>query len=249
MNQYLDINRLTILMKTELLRLKKELIMTLVIIFGFLVFVVVMQGIFNSSHTAHSHTWNYLFFMTLGGILLTSMSYRELGHSLRRYNYLMLPASALEKLLSTWLLMFIGWIAAFSVLYGVFAVIVELFEGIFPRINYEEFHLFSAENWSNIGAYFALQALFMVGATHFKSYVFPKTVLVMVIFAIICLVTALIIMAGLFMDGYQENDFSGIDLSQTSVKYPWEIFRFFVSYLLGPLGLVISYFAIKEKEA
>src|SRR5690606_18956697 len=111
----IDISRIFLLSKIEFFRSRKSIMMTLVVIFGIFLIGHVLEQIFGDVKVYDEHEECYAFSLIVGGLILSSLSFRDLGHNLGRNNYLMIPASTLEKFISMWLLSSIGWVVFYSI--------------------------------------------------------------------------------------------------------------------------------------
>src|SRR5690606_1862665 len=113
---------------------------------------------------------------------LSSLAFNDLSSTLKSYHYLTLPASALEKLVSMWLLTSVGWIVLFSAAFSVFTFVVNpVAEGLFIRVDFHPFDPLGPFALEAMRYYFVLQGIFLVGAVFFRGYVFPKTLLALIV--------------------------------------------------------------------
>lgn len=247
--KHFDIERFWLLLKLEFYKSKKGILLTFGSIFGLLLVGQIVSIIFNSGNSSTDHSNGYAFILFVGGFILSSLSFTDLSNGLRRYNYLTLPVSNLEKILSVWLLTSIGWIAAFSISYMMF---IWLANGIvlmfFKQVAFESFDLFSATVFESIKTYLVLQSIFLVGAAHFKGYVIPKILLTLLVFGLICGVVGYFLLANLLP--FESECFTdNFDYTQLSVYKIWELLIWCTNWVLAPLCWVITYYSIKEQEA
>ena len=123
LKHYFEIRRCWLLMKMELYKSRKGLVMSLLIILGFLFIVgLLLAPLMDPALVVYEHLSGYAYTLLTGGCILSSLAYRDLGSSLRRYNYLMLPVSTLEKFLSMWLLTSVGWILLYTLIYTIYTL-------------------------------------------------------------------------------------------------------------------------------
>ncbi|MFY0627457.1 MAG: hypothetical protein JXR07_14240 [Reichenbachiella sp.] len=195
------------------------------------------------------HKQNYLFILLLGGFALSSQVFRDMNRTLSKINYLMMPVSAFEKLLCMWLLSSIGWILFYSLTFFVFTLLVKPIGNLlFNIVSFAPFDPFGDFQMASIKSYLVLHGVFVVGASHFKGYVFPKTAFT--VFAI--LFTAMALMYFLMVDIFgKEHECTGYDcellilMSEHSI---WAIAKFFFWWLFAPVCWVTAYLGLKDQE-
>ena len=184
LKNHFDISRFWLLLKMEINRSRKGVLMTLIITFGFLFFVgLLLAPVINPGMVVYEHSAQYAFTLLAGGFILSSLAFRDLGNNLRRYNYLTLPVSAFEKFLSMWLLSSFGWILLYTLIYTIYTVFANTIgQLLFHDIAFETFNPFGPFAFKFMRFYFVLHGIFLAGAAHFKGYPFPKTLLTLIIF-------------------------------------------------------------------
>jgi hypothetical protein len=236
-------------MKMEIFRSLKGILLTFALVFG-LLFVMgfVMTIVFDADLSVYSHAGTFAFSLMAGGFILSSLAFNDLSHTLKRYRYLTLPASGFEKFLSMWLLTSLGWVLAFTLAYFIYAVFVNaLGSVIFRSISFMPFDPFGHISVQAAKYYFVLQGIFLAGATTFKGYVFPKTMLSLVLFALVCGLVFYLAMHGMFK--LDEDYFlKGNTLVKMPVYRFWQLAVWFFWWVLAPLSWVIGYMGLKEKE-
>jgi hypothetical protein len=247
LKNYFELSRFWFLLKMELSRSSRGVLMTLVIIFGFLFFVGLLLGpVFDPGMIVFEHSPGYAFTLLVGGFILSSLAYRDLGNPLRRNNYLMLPVSALEKFLSMWLLTSVGWILLYTLTYEAYTLFANsVGQLIFGHLTFESFEPLSQFAVRTMKYYFVLHGIFLAGAAYFKGYPFPKTLLTLILFGAVCGVITYLIMNGVFDIDYtlESNLFNGMLVCQL-----WKVIQWMFWWLLAPLCWVITYLGLKEQE-
>lgn len=245
---HFDFQRFWLLLKVEFQKNKKGFWITLGIIYGLAILGIIVSVIFGGGNTSEDHASGYGFILMTGGFILTSLSMSDLSHPLRRYSYLTLPVSNLERFLSTWVLTSFGWIVAFTLTYVVFVTSTHaLIHVLVQKTLFEPFYLFSSEVWNTLKTYMVFQGVFLVGAAHFRSYVIPKTMLVLLGFAFVCGIIGYLILADLFPFD-MEFQTEPFNYEQLTAYTAWMYFLQVVSYVLAPLCWIVTYFSIKEQE-
>ena len=247
LKKYFEISRCWLLLKLEIYRSRKGLLMTLVIIFGFLFFVgLLLTPIFDPDLVTYEFTQGYTFMLLTGGFILSSQAYRDLGNPLRRYTYLTLPVSAFEKFLSMWLLTSIGWILLFTLTYSVYSLIATpIGRLLFADLTYIPFEPFGQTAFSSMKFYFVLQGIFLAGAAQFRGYALPKTLLTLVLFAVVIGGIVYLIMKDMFNIDMPSGTcpFAGMPVARMKNLYEWLFW-----WLLSPLCWLITYLGLKEQE-
>ncbi len=250
MNRVFDFTRFWRLIKMELYRSKKGITMTLVISFGVLFFMgLLLTPVFEPTMLVFQHSDGYAFQLLICGFILSSLTFNDLGNTLKRYQYLMLPASTFEKFLSMWLLTTVGWVAVYTMLYTVYTVFANFVgEMMYSYLSYIPFNPFSEFSLVTIRYYLALQGIFMVGATHFKGFVFPKTLISIIVFGMVLALIGYFILSGLPVAGMEQCVTEFEPLEGSALHTLWGILVWMFWWVLAPLCWVISYFGLKEKE-
>jgi hypothetical protein len=249
--KYTDIyqnSRFWLLLKVELFRSRKGVLITFVVTFGLLFIGFILENMLGSSRIFDDHTSSYTFFLLVGGFILSSLAFSDLGNSLKKSHYLTIPASAFEKFFSMWLLTCIGWIVVFTCLYVIYCILANSAGHLFFRnITFVPFDLFSSASLNSIRYYIIFQGILLVGAVHFKGYVFPKTLFTIILFGMLCGLIFYLIMARIIHTGYDcpanYNPFEEKNMLQI-----WQGIKWVGNWILAPLCWVITYIGLKEQE-
>lgn len=247
LKNHFDISRFLLLLKMEISRSRKGVVMTLIIIFGFLFFVgLILAPIIDPSMIIYEHTIPYAFTLLAGGFILSSLGFRDLSNSLRRYNYLTLPVSAFEKFLSMWLLTSVGWILLYTITYTIYTLFANTIgQLLFHDITFETFDPLGPFAFKFIKFYFVLQGVFLAGAAHFKGYPFPKTLLTLILFSAFCGLITYLIMKDMFSFECTSESNPLIGMPVNNI---WLVVQWLFWWLLAPLCWVITYLGLKEQE-
>ena len=239
-----------LLIKMELYRSRKGITMTLVISFGITFFMgLIMTPVFEPTMLVFQHFEGFAFQLLICGFILSSLTFYDFGNTLKRYQYLMLPASSFEKFLSMWLLTTVGWVAVYTMLYTIYTVFANFVgELIYNYLTFTPFDPFNGFSLITIRYYLATQGVFMVGATHFKGYVFPKTIVSLIVLGMALGFIGYFILYGL-PNAEMEQCVSEFEMQEgSSLHSLWGILVWMFWWILAPLCWVISYFGLKEKE-
>ena len=250
MNRVFDLARFWLLVKMELYRSKKGIIMTLVISFGISFFLgLIMTPVFEPTLLVFQHFDGYAFQLLICGFILSSLTFNDLGNTLKRYQYLMLPASTFEKFMSMWLLTTVGWVVMYTTVFTAYTVFANFIGGlIYSYLTYVPFDPFSEFSLATVRYYLVTQGIFMVGATHFKGYVFPKTLISLIVFGMVLALIGYFILYGL-PDAGMEQCVTEFEMLEGSALHTlWGMLVWMFWWVLAPLCWVVSYFGLKEKE-
>lgn len=121
LKNHFELSRFWLLLKMEMARSRKGILMALVITFGFLFFAgLLLTPVLEPGMAVFEHGSGYTFTLLIVGFIFSSLAYRDSGNTLRRSNYLTLPVSAFEKFLSMWLLTSVGWILVYTIIFTVY---------------------------------------------------------------------------------------------------------------------------------
>ncbi len=247
MKQYFEISRFWLLLKMEMIRNRKGVYMTLVIVLGISFFLgLLLTPVLEPGLIHYKHSSGYAFLMLTAGFIMSGTAFRDLGNPLKRVNYLMLPVSTFERFLVMWLLTSIGWVVLFTFIYSVYTLFANAVgQLIFSHITYEKFEPVGPFAIKMMKYYFVLQGIFLAGAAQFRGYPFPKTLLSLVVFAAVCGGITYLIMKGSFdFDWETDPDvFAGMP-----VEVIWNIMEWMFWWLLAPLSWLIAYLGINEQE-
>jgi hypothetical protein len=237
------------LFKLEFFRSLKGLVMTLVISFGILYFLgLLMSPVFDPGLLVFDHLPGYAFVLIVGGFVLSSLAFSDLSNNLKRYRYLTLPVSTLEKFLCMWLLTTAGWIVLFTLFYSGYTVFANVTARIlFKHMTFIAFDPLSADVANTIRYYIVFQGIFLAGSVHFKGYVLPKTLFTLIIFGAVCGAVIYFMMSDMFQA--EVDSFSDPNTYKTMSVYKiWQVIVWLFWWLLAPLSWIITYLGLKEKE-
>ena len=207
------------------------------------------------------------YFMTLflSGCLSSGMLFSELGAKPKAIHYLLIPASTLEKFLTS---IFFGVIVFFvfcsSIFYFIDFIVVTIANNKFST-HWEVINLFSINKYPNLlfdgpvtdifYLYFPIQAIFLLCSVYFKKHGLFKAIVGMGLLWVAAITLALLLYQllpfGRFTDtiaSYEIIESSGdnklIKIPQILVISVLTFFRF----LLTPLLWAAAYLRLKEKE-
>lgn len=235
-------NMVTILnlVKMELIELKKPLIYLVA-------FFVIFNGLVGSD-------FNFVLLIMLGFIYFSSLFW-QFKHSASLQSYLVLSSSALEKVISKFLLCF-GYVAAtllisFLSIYstGIFDYYFNFFEGVTGSKLSEMQYVYGDIIWLNFYKY---HGFFVLASIVFGRSAFAKTLLVLSLYSILLLFFKVGLYALTSDQSYSGfiDALNGLNNIDNPTIDAFEHFANFLSLYILPLGCwVASYFVLKNREA
>ncbi len=241
--------RFLLLLRNDLMtHFKTSLIVTGFII-GALSFLVFLAN-FNGS-LSRLHLESFKLVIIQGGYLVTAASFRSLHEKKRSSFYLTLPASLIEKLLSRLVLTTIGFVVGVSALYYGFSLLASSASVLINGNSLPVFNPFESGNRSVIAFYWITQSVFLLGAIHFRSHHFIKTILSTWVFGAVVIVftigvTWLTFDISLFRQNHVYH-LKQLDLGETSL-HAFRVIKMFIVYGVAPFFWYISYLKFKEYE-
>ncbi len=200
-------------------------------------------------------------FLLLGGFITTSMLFSEDMFSKNaQHNWLMLPATNLEKFLSKALVSTIGYPIALTLLFFLTSVVTEPIQLLIFGSPIGLFNPFrDNELWSLLAQYWVWNSVFLLGATFFHKGHFIKTVLAVgVVFlglGSLALLFTRIVFAIKFgssmqmFDSFMYFDSRYLQDSLTALKVFSGIASVLYYAVLPLFCLVTAYFRVEEVQA
>lgn len=147
-------------------------------------FFIKMTGGIQSSE--NGYLTNFTGFLFLGGFITTSIIFsQDMFSRIGQHNWLMLPASRLEKFLAKGLLTAVAYPLALIILLTVVSLVVEAITLLFFGNPFMMFNPWSRYVDITMLHYVVTQSVFLLGATYFRKTHFVKTVLSLGIIGII----------------------------------------------------------------
>ncbi|HAS46785.1 MAG TPA: hypothetical protein DCS93_40245 [Microscillaceae bacterium] len=246
MNKYFDFSRFWLLLKTEMLKGRRAILMTLTIILGIMTVGTFTEPVMDDNKIIHAENFAYGLF--IGGFILSSLAFSSLSSSLKSYQYLTLPASTFEKFLSMWLLTCIGWMVVYTLAYSICAPLINLIGQLASNsVVIVPYHPLGGFIVTTLKFYFVLQGVFLVGAVHLKGYVLPKTLFVLVLYGVLCMLIFYLFL-GDMVNSEVEQTLNDIDFSITTLHILWSVLEWVFWWLFAPLCWIITFLGLKEKE-
>ena len=274
-NNTLNAGRFGAYFKKHLVDNYRFYLMSIVVLTGLILLLLIFVGLTETHFSRYSDLLPfYLVGLYISGLIFTSISFNELGNKPRGIDYLLLPASHLEKFLTTLLITTIGFLLvyhlAFFLAVQVLDTIVRIRYGAIMENDLTKFSEKDIWQW-NYYIWVIAQSLFLLGAVYFHKYSLIKTVFFFFVFVLsLYLVNALFVQFFFhkqMADWRAHFPFVGVNIElpqqpavngDTGTHYRFvllmipenmqNVLLFMVKYLLAPMLWTIAYFRLRDKE-
>jgi hypothetical protein len=202
----------------------------------------------------------YISMLFFGGIILTSLSFAELGDQKKEHAYLLLPGSAFEKFLSRYILTSWIFMAGILLVYSVFIVIAR---GVYPLFSDQPFSFsacFDLKLGRTLYYYPLIHPVFFLGAVYFRKQALLKTAVAVIALPIILVCFQILLTRILYHNSVflPENHFRGFFFPLLASHWdfwiidardiPW-LLSLWLFPALPPALLIVGYIRFKEREA
>lgn len=182
----------------------------------------------------------------MGGLIFTSLIFKELHHPLRSHAYLMLPASTAEKLTSYWLLSSVLYLlASIAALYVINFVLAATGYFILGT-PFFVVNLFTASAMKFYGTYIFFHSLFLLGAVTFRNLNFLKTIVVFVTSIIVMGILSVVCMYLVYRNDLVAEGNYNFSYITTDVGFTTLPISIVVALMV--LFWASAYFKLKEKQ-
>ena len=201
----------------------------------------------------------FIFFIIFGTILSAGTSFPALRSSNNSINYLLLPASTLEKFLVQFFIRILAFVLLFIPIYWLIFKFSYNFYGLFGTVleSVKSYSLLSPFQGEIEGIDFYLiivsviiSSLFaFVGATYFKKYALFKSIFTFALTAVF-LFLLMVLLSHLFFD-HTTKEFFEIKLRSYSVYENIKNLQLYFAVLFTATSLILfmlAYFKLKERE-
>ena len=225
--------------------IKSDLVMNAskIFTFGLTIFVILfIYGLIslNGLRADNFHSGAFALLLFFGGLWLTSRAFADLHDQERSRNFLLLPASNLEKLLGRLLLTAFGYVVGIILIFYIVSLLVAGFTWLVlgeTTVIFQPIHKNIIHSFVN---YILLQSMFFLGSICFKSSNFNKTILCLCGLALgVFLVDAItfgVFLRANFLDGWQV-----LMLYGTKIQLIFTI-------MVPPCAWLVAYLRLCESE-
>lgn len=252
-NNIFDLKRLLKLINQKFLLNSNGISITLIASAAtlFILFFIMAASSQNNPYTSQGNLFFTIFI--IGGYLVTSRAFGNLGTFPTTYQYLVLPVSNLERLVTGWLFSSVFYSIAGIAGFIILSSLANLIGSWIWDYNFEFFCLCQLDVFRVLGIYMVTQTIFLLGAAAFKSHAFLKTILAIFVVSvaqwIIVMIFGFSIIAEFnFHAGFQGHNFATPALENFfSTTFP-VINKILFWYIMPVFFVVVSYFKLKERE-
>jgi len=179
-NDQLSLRRLGLLLRNDLLRDQRTLLIVSAIV-AVLALFGPAGGVYSSYTGAGFYRTVFLIALFSFGTITTSMAFGDLHGRATSTAFLLLPATALEKTATRLLMSTVVLIAYLLLFTTALSLLVEVLELAAFGGDNVLFSPFDAVVWSVLPHYLVVQSLFFLGAAWFRSRSYIKTLLALVV--------------------------------------------------------------------
>jgi hypothetical protein len=130
------------------------------------------------------HVGLFIQMLFVGGIVISSLSFREIHQNGQSILYLTLPGSTLEKFLSKLLVSSLGYAIGALIYYTAVSALGEGLNRLLFGAGHPFFNPFSRNVLLAAAAYLVIQSVFLAGSAFFRRLAFLKTALFLILFGI-----------------------------------------------------------------
>jgi len=256
-----NINNFIQLVKRDFILNKKFLALSIVAIAAFIFIMMLLvtpdsdnnQGMLNIAGPI------YIMLLYIGGLSFTAMSFYEFRNHAGRIQFLTLPASHLEKLVTRWLYTSIGYVFVITI---IFLILYKVYNPMVMKWWGQQLVPISSLDlntyWLLIKNYMVLNALALIFAISINRFTIPKAIIILTGLTILGLVASVLIFRIVFnefFDGWSIHS-SQFDTYVPDSKFirsmenisPNVLINLCLAILL-PFFWIVSYFKMKEKQA
>ncbi|MEP6737572.1 MAG: hypothetical protein ABJA70_18755 [Chryseolinea sp.] len=233
-------------------------------------FLVLWLGVhlsFTNSGLFSERTQVLYYFVTLflAGCLSSGVLFSELSDRPKAVNYLLTPASSLEKFLCSLFFGVVLFIVASSLVFSTINSIAVAIANYKFDTHWEAINVLTLNKYPNVFfdgpltnmffLYFPIQAIFILCSVHFSTHALFKAI-VCIGLLWVCFIFVWMFSLRLLPNGHFDNNLESYELVDPSgdlklIKMPRLLARtilVFFEFLLTPLLWCVAYLKLKEKE-
>jgi hypothetical protein len=271
MNQFFSFKRFSLLLSKHWADNKKRYLLSVIAFIGLLVawFTFTMLVDSRTAMEKGMQMGTYFFSLFAVGSFYANQYFRDLGSRAKGINFLLVPASAFEKilcsLLYTVILFFVVFTSAFYLVDVLMVTIADNFLNVnIPNKEKGLINIFEAASLPFDGEsgfnllliFFTIQSVFLLGSVYYAKYSFLKTIIsgFVVFFIVFCFVYFLY---DLMPEGEYANGFltsyriDNQDKDDYLVRIPgWlgQTVYYLLTYGTVPFLWIVTYVRLKEKQ-
>jgi hypothetical protein len=273
MNQLFSFKRFTLLVLKHWADNKKRYGLSVLAFIGLLItwfLFTILTGFDNKPMGKAVQQITFFLSLFAVGTFYSSQYFSDLGSQAKGINFLLVPASAFEKLLCSLLYTVLLFFVVFTVsFYPVDVLIVaitnslagtEKVAGRTSVANVFKIILLRFNEDSTINFllfFFSVQSAFLLGSVYFEKYSFIKTIICgfvagFILFCLMYFFNEVLLPEGDYRQGFLTSYRVRVDgVNDRLVQVPrWigEVFRFLIMYAVAPFLWIVTYYRLKEKQ-
>lgn len=267
MNQFFSVKRFTFLVGKHWADNKKRYSLSVLAFIGLLIAWFVFVLLIDDGEPLEHEIQQITYFLSLFavGTFYASQYFRDLGSRSKGINFLLVPASAFEKLLCALLYSVVLFFVVFTTVFYLVDVLMVTISNTFVKTDTRVANVFNVVflrfNGDSIVrllfVFFSIQSVFLLGSVYFRKYSFIKTIISGFVgfFILACLVFFLfdfLLPKGEYQSGFLASYRVHIDgVNDRLVEVPrWigKVFSFLVMYAMAPFLWLVSYYRLREKQ-
>ena len=180
MNNHFDLTRFAHLLQLALFQERQRAALIILASLGIALLLVLLvhgsESVVTEDKLFALHSDFFSITLFVGGYLFAGSTFPALRQPIATYRFLMLPASALEKLLAYWLLSALLYPLVYLAAYWVFSLMVNAVAGVLYPAFYRSFAL-EPEVRQGFLVLMLTQSVFLLGAASFRKVPLIKTFL------------------------------------------------------------------------
>jgi hypothetical protein len=269
MNQALQLSREYLLIKKYWYEHKRSYGILFLAFTAFLFIVMAINLVFSNPMLFRigSQILYYFIGLFLFGCLSGSLLFSELGTKSKAINYLLTPASAIEKLVCLFLFGVIVFFVGYSLTFSIVNSIVVALANHINSTDFEVVTIFNILRYNNpmtdrpnselLIIFFTVQAAFIMGSIYFSSYSLLKTIIVLgLLWAFAIVFISFIANAILPAPGWFKDQLHTFEILHPSGKNKliivphWigSVCTLYFQYMIIPVLWAAIYYRLKEKQ-
>lgn len=252
-----SIKRIFLLIQKYIVETKKHYLKTLIILLGIPIFALIISY-FNNQNLFANLSAIYKLGLLIFGILIINKTFYDLRNKEKTPQYLTIPASNAEKLISELTISTIVFFIFYNSIFYIFNFIT-LAAGKFLGIEVEIISIFDVNILKMWGIYIIIMSIFLVGAAtfhknHIRATLLTITALITAVFLYtILLITILVLTKNLYFENFPHHmNHKNVNLSgeEELLKFKslFYFIKYFVFYALSPILWIVTYFKLKERQ-
>lgn len=280
MNQVFDFKRFSLLVGKHWSENRKKYSLGLVAMAGLLFFWFGFTIVLEWGNRLHEElqALTYFFGLAITGCFFGSILFSELSSGPKAMNYLIFPASHLEKLLCGLLYGVVFFFIAYTLVFYIVDAPMVMIANSIARSQSNGPEIFKPNSVVNVFfktyggdmntgvnpfvmfilVYMGVQSAYILGSVYFAKFSFIKTTISLLMIALVVslfvgkVLTAMLPPGGYYrgLTSYQVWEGGSFELSKIIMLPDWadSLLGFLVKYAFAPIFWVVTYFRFKEKQ-